>query len=113
MGRRERWTVGVVRDGGGGPTPAWWWRSGFRAKIRDMWKINLDWGNGSLLQPIQPQEVSTPFAYTEAPKLFQYHTIRPSLGHGNFLDNVTVVSRSPASVTFMPLDWLREQCITR
>ncbi|KAL2508904.1 Uncharacterized protein Fot_32551 [Forsythia ovata] len=45
-------------------------------------------GNGPLLQSIQPHGASAPFAYTEAPELFQCHMIRPSLAHGNHLDNV-------------------------
>ncbi|KAL2545060.1 hypothetical protein Fot_14293 [Forsythia ovata] len=49
-------------------------------------------GNRPLLQPIQPQEASAPFAYTEAPELFQCHTIRPSLSHENCLGNVVRVS---------------------
>ncbi|KAL2493640.1 hypothetical protein Fot_37397 [Forsythia ovata] len=38
------------------------------------------------------EEASTPFAHTEALELFQCHTIRPSLVHGNRLDNVVRVS---------------------
>ncbi|KAL2476853.1 Uncharacterized protein Fot_45867 [Forsythia ovata] len=49
-------------------------------------------GNGPILQPIQLQRASTLFAYTKAPELFQYHTIRPSLAHENCLDNVVRVS---------------------
>ncbi|KAL2508430.1 ATP synthase alpha subunit [Forsythia ovata] len=49
-------------------------------------------GNEPLLQPIQPKGASAPFAYTEAPKLFQCHTIRPSLAHGNRFDNVVRMS---------------------
>ncbi|KAL2457808.1 hypothetical protein Fot_19532 [Forsythia ovata] len=44
--------------------------------------------NGPLFQPIQPQEASTPIAYTEAPELFQCHTIRPSLANENPLENI-------------------------
>ncbi|KAL2501011.1 hypothetical protein Fot_34859 [Forsythia ovata] len=49
-------------------------------------------GDGPLLQPIQPQGASTPFAYMEAPELFQCHTIHPFLAHENCLDNVVRVS---------------------
>ncbi|KAL2545460.1 hypothetical protein Fot_14693 [Forsythia ovata] len=48
--------------------------------------------NGPLLQPIQPQRASAAFAYTEAPELFQCHTIRPSLLHEKCLNNVVRVS---------------------
>ncbi|KAL2550125.1 hypothetical protein Fot_11655 [Forsythia ovata] len=47
---------------------------------------------GLFLQPIQPQGASASFAYTKLPELFQYHTIRPSLSHGNCFGNVVRVS---------------------
>ncbi|KAL2517937.1 BED-type domain-containing protein [Abeliophyllum distichum] len=49
-------------------------------------------GNGPLLQPIQPQEASAAFVYTEAPELFQCHTIDSSFAHGNCLHNVVRIS---------------------
>ncbi|KAL2520003.1 Uncharacterized protein Fot_23926 [Forsythia ovata] len=64
-------------------------------KVGPTGAVYLNWGvngNGPLLQLIQPQGASTPFAYTEAPELFQCHTIRPSLAHGNCLYNVVKMS---------------------
>ncbi|KAL2461936.1 Uncharacterized protein Adt_45356 [Abeliophyllum distichum] len=48
--------------------------------------------NGPPLKPIQPHGASTPFAYTEAPKLFQCHNICPSVENENRLHNIVRVS---------------------